>query len=247
MSLDAAPVVAHVVRNGFVESVHHGLAVVTDAASAVVRAVGDPTTPVFPRSSLKPVQAVGMLRAGAPLVGQALALACASHSGEPRHLEGVRAMLAASGLTVDALRNTPDFPLGDDPRDAWLADRRGPESLAQNCSGKHAGMLAACVAQGWTTDDYLSPEHPLQQLLRATVTDLTGSPIVHTGVDGCGAPIHAIALAGLARAFGRLALAGAGGAATGGATHEASVARAMVAHPELVGGEGRPPAGTSAR
>ncbi|WP_300079070.1 asparaginase [Propioniciclava sp.] len=232
MSLIGAPVVAHVVRNGFVESVHHGLAVVTDAAGAVVHAVGDPATPVFPRSSFKPVQALGSLRAGAPVTGVHLALACASHSGEPRHLEGVRAILAASGLSVGDLRNTPDLPVGDDPRAAWLAAGKGKESLAQNCSGKHATMLAACVASGWTTDDYLDPGHPLQRLIRATAEEVTGEPIVATAVDGCGAPVHAFALAGLARAFGRFACANEGA--------ERAIARAMSAHPEFVGGEQRP-------
>ncbi len=260
VSLEAAPVVAQVVRNGVVESVHRGIAVVTDASGAVVRAVGDPSTVVFPRSSLKPVQALAMLCAGAALGGPSLALACASHAGEPMHIAGVRASLAASGLTVDALRNTPDLPLGETARAAWLAAELGPESLAQNCSGKHAGMLAACVAAGWSLDDYLAPGHPLQVLIRETVTEVCGEPIVHTGVDGCGAPIHAFALTGLARAFGRLAAATPEAAAASNArpaTREPEVARershahgavagdltrvaeAMRAHPELIGGPGR--------
>lgn len=232
MSLIDAPVVAHVVRNGFVESVHHGLAVVTDAAGAVTQAVGDPATPIFPRSSFKPVQALGSLRAGTPVTGEHLALACASHSGEPRHLEGVRAILAASGLSVADLRNTPDLPIGEAPMAAWLAAGKGKESIAQNCSGKHATMLAACVVSGWTTDDYLDPGHPLQQLIRRVAEEVTGEPIVATAVDGCGAPVHAFALAGLARAFGRFA------AASGG--HEHAIAQAMNAHPGFVGGHGRP-------
>ena len=241
VSLEAAPVVAQVVRNGVVESVHRGIAVVTDASGAVVRAVGDPSTVVFPRSSLKPVQALAMLCAGAALGGPSLALACASHAGEPMHIAGVRASLAASGLTVDALRNTPDLPLGETARAAWLAAELGPESLAQNCSGKHAGMLAACVAAGWSLDDYLAPGHPLQVLIRETVAEVCGEPIVHAGVDGCGAPIHAFALTGLARAFGRLAAAARerGHAHRAVAGDLARVAEAMRAHPELIGGPGR--------
>ena len=228
VSLEDAPVVAQVVRNGFVESVHRGVAVVTDASGAVIASIGDPRTVIFPRSSLKPVQALAALRAGAALAGPSLALACASHAGEPMHIAGVRASLAASGLGVDALRNTPDFPLGEAAREAWMAAELGRESLAQNCSGKHAGMLAACVAAGWSTDDYLSPEHPLQALIRETIADVCGEAIIHVGIDGCGAPIHAFALAGLARAFGRIAL------------HEAQITDAMRAYPELVGGTGRP-------
>lgn len=232
MSLVEAPVLAHVVRGSFVESVHHGLAVVVDADGKVVRAWGDPETPILPRSSLKPLQAVALLGAGAPLTGETLALACASHSGEERHLRGVRASLRASGLGEDALRNTPGRPIGEEALVAWLASGHRDERIAQNCSGKHAGMLAACVAAGWDTDTYLNPDHPLQGLIRDVVQDLSGAPIVATVVDGCGAPVHAFALSGLARAFGRLASATEG--------HEAEVAAAMVAHPFLVGGTGRP-------
>ncbi len=232
MSLLEAPVLAHVVRGSFVESVHHGLAVVVDADGSVARAWGDPTTPVLPRSSLKPMQAVALLRAGAPLAGEALALACASHSGEEDHLAGVRAALAASGLDVDALRNTPGRPIGEDALAAWLASGHGDERLAQNCSGKHAGMLAACLAAGRDLESYLAPDHPLQRLIAEVIEELAGAPIVATVTDGCGAPVHAFELAGLARAFGRIASATAG--------PEADVAAAMVAHPWLVGGTGRP-------
>lgn len=232
MSLLEAPVVAHVVRQGFVESVHRGIAVVTAPDGSVERAWGDAATPVLPRSSLKPLQAVALLRAGAPLAGESLALACASHSGEPGHLSGVRATLAASGFTVDALRNTPGRPIGEQALADWLRAGHGEERLAQNCSGKHAGMLAACRAAGWDPHDYLAPDHPLQRLVVAVVAEITGEAVVATVTDGCGAPVHAFALAGLARAFGRLA------SATEGA--EARVAAAMRDHPWFVGGSGRP-------
>ncbi|MDN5571727.1 MAG: asparaginase [Propionibacteriaceae bacterium] len=235
MSLVDAPVVAQVVRNGFVESVHHGIVVVTDDAGHVIWSVGDPATTVLPRSSLKPVQAVAMLRAGAPLTGEHLALACASHSGEPKHLAGVRAMLAASGLSVADLRNTPDLPLGEPDRAAWLASGRGKEPLAQNCSGKHAGMLSACVAAGWTTADYLDLQHPLQRLIVETVEQIAGETVTISAVDGCGAPLHGFVFAGLARAFGRVASASAG--------VEKQVADALRAYPDFVGGENRPDTG----
>lgn len=232
MSLLDAPVVAHVIRGSFLESVHHGLAVITAPDGSVERAWGDPATPILPRSSLKPLQAVAMLRAGAPLAGEALALACASHSGEAAHLAGVRAALEASGHTPDDLRNTPGRPIGEDALAAWLAAGRGDERLAHNCSGKHAGMLAACRAAGWDETTYLRGDHPLQALTRDVVAELTGERIAATEVDGCGAPVHAFALAGLARAFGRLAVASGG--------EEARVAEAMRAHPWFVGGTGRP-------
>ncbi|MFP5415875.1 MAG: asparaginase [Actinomycetes bacterium] len=235
MTLQSAPVVAHVLRQSFVESVHHGIVVVTDADGSLLHAWGDPRTPVLPRSALKPLQAVAWLRAGADLSDERLALACASHSGEEGHLAGVLAMLAASGLREDDLRNTPDLTLGPDAQAAWLSASRSPSRLAQNCSGKHAAMLAACRATGWDTADYLAPRHPVQRLATEVVEELTGGPVVATVVDGCGAPAHALPLAGLAWAFGRLA-----GATSGG---EAKVARAMRAHPWFVGGTGRPDTG----
>lgn len=127
--------VAHVVRSGFVESVHYGSVVVLGADGATVLAVGDVASPMFPRSSNKPVQAVAMLRAGLDLDGELLALACASHSGEDFHLEGVRRILASAGLSEQALQNTPDLPYGRAERAAWRALGRGPSSIGQNCSG----------------------------------------------------------------------------------------------------------------
>ena len=229
--LESAPVVARVVRNGFVEAVHHGLGVITGPDGSVEFVVGDAATPVFPRSSAKPFQALAALRAGAPLTGAHLALACSSHSGEAFHLDAVRAALAASGLGVDDLANTPDLPAGEDARAAWLASGAGKQSLAQNCSGKHAGMLAACVASGWPTLGYLDPEHPLQRLIAGTITEVVGEPLVAWGVDGCGSPVPAFALRGLARGFGRFAAASEG--------FERQIADAMRTHPEFVGGTGR--------
>lgn len=222
--------VAEVVRGGFVESIHHGLVAVTAPDGSVDWSLGDPETLILPRSSAKPVQALAMARAGARLTSEQWALACASHSGEPRHLDVVRSTLASAGLTEEALRNTPDLPLMDAQRHAWIADRQPPSSLAQNCSGKHAAMLAACVANGWQTEGYLDPAHPAQQAVRDTWAAL-GVGVAAKTTDGCGAPVHAIALADLARVFGRLAAAPDG--------PEAIIANAIRGHPELVGGTGR--------
>ncbi|MFV0451943.1 MAG: asparaginase [Propioniciclava sp.] len=232
MRLHEAPAVAEVVRGSFVESVHHGVAAVTAADGAVARAVGDAEVVILARSAFKPLQAVAALSAGAPLDGSALALACASHAGEAFHLAGVRGMLAAAGLDEAALQNTPALPDDARARAAWLRDGLGPAAIAQNCSGKHAGMLTACRASGWSCADYLDVEHPLQKKIRSVVADFTGVPVVATEVDGCGAPTHGFALAGLARAFGRLACA------TDGPARR--VADAMRAHPAHVGGTGRP-------
>lgn len=231
-ALGEAPVLAHVVRGGVVESVHRASVAVTGPDGDVVEAWGDPLDPVFPRSSNKPLQAVGMLRSGLSLPPPHLALACASHSAEPMHLDGVRDMLAAAGLDETALRNTPDRPYDEVEREAWIAAGRPPRSLAQNCSGKHAAMLATCVANGWDLETYLDPQHPLQVAITAAVEDLAGEPVAATAVDGCGAPVVAISLAGLARSFGRIATGPDG-------TDEHRVAHAVRTHPELVGGTRR--------
>lgn len=230
--LATAPVVAHVVRSGFVESVHAGVAAGVGADGELVVSVGPVDAPILPRSSLKPLQAVAMLRAGADLSGELLALACASHSGEPFHLDGSRRILASVGLDESALQNTPDRPIDEAERARWIAEGLAPSSLGQNCSGKHSAMLAACVAAGWDTATYRDPDHPLQRLVVQTVEELTGEPVAAVTVDGCGAPALAVSAAGLARAFGRIASADPG-------TPEGRVAAAMSAHPEYVGGTGR--------
>ncbi|MDN5749185.1 MAG: asparaginase, partial [Pseudonocardia sp.] len=230
---DRAQALAHVVRGDLVESVHLGHLVVLDADGAVVHRRGDPDVVFLARSSLKPLQAVAMLRAGLDLDGELLALACGSHSGEPRHLDGVRRILAAVGRGEDDLANTPAIPLGEDVGATWRAEGHRPSSLAQNCSGQHAAMIATCVAADWEVDGYLDLAHPLQQGVRATVADLTGDgDPAHVTVDGCGAPLFSCTLRGLARAFARLAAAEPG-------SPEQRVAAAMAAHPEWVAGPGR--------
>lgn len=224
--------VAHVLRNGFVESVHHGCAVITGPNAAVVREWGDASAPCLPRSSNKPMQAIAMLRAGLKLNGPLLALASASHSGEPFHLDGVRHILSESDFTEADLQNTPDLPYDSQASEAWLAAGNGPTSLTQNCSGKHAGMLGACRAAGWDPGTYRDPSHPLQQLMATTIEDLSGEAVSATAIDGCGAPVMAISLAGLARAFGRIA-------AAAETTQEGRVAVAIRAHPEYLGGTRR--------
>ncbi len=173
-ALTAAPVVAHVVRGGFVESVHHGTAVVTAPDGTVELAVGDPEGVVFPRSSSKPLQALAMVRHGLATDGALLSLACSSHSGEDFHLEGVREILASAGLSETDLQNTPDYPYDEAARTAWIAAGSPKQSIAQNCSGKHASMLATCVVNGWDLETYRDPDHPLQAAIIETIADLTG-------------------------------------------------------------------------
>lgn len=227
-----AGVLAWVVRGHLVESVHTGHLVTLDPGGAGLVRIGSPEAQIYPRSSLKPIQALAMLRSGVQLDEGQLALACASHSGEPVHREVVASILAGAGLTEADLQNTPDLPLAADAAAQWRQDGNGPTSLTQNCSGKHAAMLATCVAAGWPTDTYLTAGHPLQQAILETITDLTGQRPAHVSVDGCGAPLASTTTTGLARAFARLATAPDG-------SHEARVAAAMRARPELVGGTGR--------
>lgn len=220
-------IVAEVVRSGFVESVHHGAVAILGGTSR-----GDVTRPVFPRSSNKPLQTVGMLRAGlVPREPADLALISGSHFGEPMHVRRVREILAAAGLEEGALRCVAGLPLSEEARDEWLRSGGGPERILMNCSGKHAGMLATCVANGWPLDSYLDPKHPLQVAIAETVTDLTGEPIAAVGVDGCGAPVFGFSLTALARSFQRLVDAAPG-------TPERLVADQMRARPELVAGTG---------
>jgi L-asparaginase II len=225
-------VVAEVWRSGFLESVHHGSVIALAGRGRVALSVGQPENVMFPRSSKKPVQVLAMLRNGLDLPPELLALACASHSGEDFHVAGVRRILATAGLTEQALRCTPDLPIGEAAQRAHLAAGRGPAPIFMNCSGKHAAMLATCVARGWSTEDYLDPGHPLQRAIADTLAELAGEPVGAVAVDGCGAPLFGVSLHGLATAFGLIAAAGEG-------TAEGRVADAMRAHPEWVGGTGR--------
>jgi L-asparaginase II len=202
------------------------------ADGSVGLSVGAPEAPMLPRSCLKPLQAAGMLRVGLVVADDELAVICASHSGSPAHVDVVRRVLARGGLDESSLDNTPSMPLDEVTRRTMICADEGPSQLTQNCSGKHAGMLATCVAAGWPTSGYRDPSHPLQTALRATIEDLAGEPVTATVVDGCGAPMFAISLTGLARAFSTLTVAEIG-------TPERRCVEAMRAYPELVGGPER--------
>lgn len=219
-------IVAAVDRNGVDESFHHGTVVVADP-SGCRALVGDIDTVIYPRSSLKPLQTTAMLDAGLRLDSRGLALACASHDGSPAHLAVVREVLANAGRSEADLATTPDLPYDRGEAERVLAAGGGRTSLQMNCSGKHAAMIATCVAAGWPVDGHLEPDHPLQAHIAATVERLTGD-VAHIGVDGCGAPTHAVPIGGLALAISAIA------------AERGKVWSAMTAHPELVGGPERP-------
>jgi L-asparaginase II len=213
-------------RNGFDESVHHGSVVALDSSGDIALSVGNPSLAVYARSALKPLQAAAMLDAGLRVDDQQLALICASHDGTDRHCAIVRRLLASASRTEDDLANTASFPLDVDTFHTMVRAGEGPSPLRMNCSGKHAGMVVTCVAKGWDVDGYLVADHPLQQRITSVVAAMAGG-VAHVGVDGCGAPTHAIDLRGLARAFATLA------------TDRVEVYRAMTSHPDLVGGDTR--------
>ncbi len=231
-ALAQGPVLAHVVRCGVVESIHRGSAVVTRADGSIEAAWGDPTGLIFPRSASKPIQAAAMVAAGLDVAPHQLALVAASHSGEAFHLVTALEILHDAGLDEAHLRNTPDYPVDELAKDEWIRAGHVKTSLAQNCSGKHSGMLATTAANGWDLESYLDPQHPLQQAITAAVARLSGTEVAAIAVDGCGAPLHGIPLMGLAHAFGRIAAAPAG-------SPEARVADAIRAHPDYLGGTRR--------
>ena len=223
----------HVSRGGVVESRHRGSLVLLDAAGAVAIAIGDVESAIYPRSALKPLQTVAMLNAGLSGPTRTIALASASHLGEPVHVAGARATLAAAGLDDSALQCPPDLPGHPPALLEWIRTGGVPAAICHNCSGKHAAMLATCVAAGWDTATYLDPAHPLQRAVVSHVERLGGASISGTSIDGCGAPAHTIPLVALARSFARLTTAAAG-------TPERVAADAMRAEPLLVSGTGTP-------
>ena len=193
------------VRNGLPESLHDVSVFATDATGAELYRFGDPDRPLFYRSAVKPLQATVALEMGIDLPPEHIAVACASHSGWPAHLAIVRRMLHDVGLDEYALQCPAVWPLSQSARDLQI--RRGVRSVKgvfHNCSGKHAAMLAACVAQGWPIDTYLSPAHPLQKQIVEVVAEATGFRPEPVGVDGCGAPTLRGSIRGLAAAFAQL-------------------------------------------
>jgi L-asparaginase II len=227
------PILAEVVRSGFTESRHRGAVVALAPDGEVLLSAGVVDVPMSPRSSNKPMQAAAMIGCGLGLGGELLALAAASHAGEDFHVAGAREILAGAGLAEDALRCPPDLPLDESARKAILLAGGEPARVYMNCSGKHAAMLATCVAAGWPTDGYTDPGHPLQAEIRRTIERLAGERVAAVLVDGCGAPMFAISLTGLARAYGTLASAEPG-------SPERRVADAMRANPAWTSGSARP-------
>ncbi len=222
-------VLAEYVRDGIVESKHFGHLIALDKDGKRVLTKGDPNAFIYPRSAIKSIQASAMVRKGLVQEVRHLALICASHSGSKAHQDGALEILRGAGLTENALQCIADRPLGIQERKEW-GDKE-PTRLAMNCSGKHAGMLATCVANNWPLENYLSQDHPLQLAIKEEFENLAGEKISKISVDGCGAPLFLISMQGLANAFYNLAI-------SNDPVHK-QVVSACLAFPELVAGIGR--------
>ena len=202
------PIVVEVLRGTLVESRHRGAVAVADADGAMVLAIGDVAMPIYPRSAIKALQALPLVESGAAdryaFGDEELALACASHSGEPAHVAGVELMLAKAGLDASALACGVHWPLSQ-PAAVALARTGAPSALHNNCSGKHAGFLCLACAMGIDHVGYCRPEHPVQREVRAVLEDLTGVALgeERCAVDGCSVPTWATPLTNLAHAFAK--------------------------------------------
>lgn len=222
-------VLAEVVRSGVVESQHRGFLIALNADGSVNLELGDSSHLIFPRSTVKSFQGAAMVRNGLQLEPRLLALGASSHSGSAEHIAAVREILATVGLDESALQCMLDKPLGETERRAY--GDQAPTRIAMNCSGKHAAMLVTCAKNGWSIDNYLDADHPLQVACREELENLAGEKITLTSTDGCGAPLFLISVAGLARAVRAITI-------STDVAHT-SVLAASRQFPEMVAGEGR--------
>ncbi|MCS6909822.1 MAG: asparaginase [Anaerolineales bacterium] len=240
--MDFQPLI-EVTRGGLVESRHAGAIAVADAQGRLRASYGDPQHITFLRSTAKPLQVLPLLESGAAraydLTPREIAVACASHTGSAQHLEAVRSLLAKAGLTEADLGCGAHWPDDVESRVMLLREHAEPIPLYNNCSGKHAGMLALAKFNGWPLADYLDPQHPIQQLILHAVAEMLGLPpeSIVLGVDGCSAPNFAAPLVNAAAAFARLADP-CGLPSTRAEAIRAAIG-AMQLHPELVHGAGR--------
>lgn len=227
LTADGSVELAVLERSGFDESRHVGAGVVVDASGTVIDSVGDVTASIYPRSTMKPFQALAVRRAGALFSDEELVLTTASHAGTAAHQALALHMLESFDHVEADLGCPPDMPF--DRGTARTMD--GPRRLAMNCSGKHAGMLAACRVNGWDEATYLDIEHPLQQRVRAVVEEYTHETVDLVGTDGCGAPVFPLTLTGLARGFA--------GVVARADDDSAALTDAVLAHPWAIDGVGR--------
>ncbi|WXF89967.1 asparaginase [Curtobacterium flaccumfaciens pv. flaccumfaciens] len=227
LTADGSVELAVLERSGFDESRHVGAGVVVDASGTVIDSVGDVNASIYPRSTMKPFQALAVRRAGALFSDEELVLTTASHAGTAAHQALALHMLESFDHVEADLGCPPDMPF--DRGTARTMD--GPRRLAMNCSGKHAGMLAACRVNGWDDATYLDIDHPLQQRVRSVVEEYTHETVDLVGTDGCGAPVFPLTLTGLARGFA--------GVVARADDDSAALTDAVLAHPWAIDGVGR--------
>jgi L-asparaginase II len=225
----AGEVLAKVTRGDLVESLHLGHLIVLNVDGSTYLSKGSPELPIYPRSAIKSLQAAAMLKAGLKVENNEIAIICASHSGAQNHIDLVTKMLTTRDISISQLKNAVDKPLGEKEKILW--GEKVPSQLAQNCSGKHAGMLITCQQNGWDMKSYLDLDHPLQVAIKNEIEELSGEKVSATSVDGCGAPLFAISLIGLARAISNLVK-------SKDDTYK-QIVLACTKYPELVAGDGR--------
>jgi len=220
-------------RDGHTESLHRGVVCVVDSSGQKLFERGDAGAIIYPRSSVKPLQALAVLETGVELSELEMALSSASHMGSARHREAISEFLAHHVLSPGLLQCPPDWPAGSSEKVQMMAaGETGPTAIAMNCSGKHAGFLAACQHRGDDLESYLDLQHPLQRSILLTIERYAGERVAHTGIDGCGAPLHAISLGGLATALSRVL--------SDESETAQKLVRAIEAHPWAIAGEGHP-------
>jgi L-asparaginase II len=225
----AGEVLAKVTRGDLVEFLHLGHLIVLNADGSTYLSKGSPELSIYPRSAIKSLQAAAMLKAGLKVEENELAIICASHSGLQSQIDLVTKMPTSRGLSTSQLKNAVDKPLGEKEKITW--GEKPASQLAQNCSGKHAGMLITCQQNGWDMKTYLDLNHPLQVAIKNEIEDLSGEKVSATSVDGCGAPLFAISLIGLARAISNLVK-------FTDVIYQ-QIVLACTKYPELVAGDGR--------
>jgi L-asparaginase II len=237
------PILIEVTRSDGVESVHRGAAAVVDATGRLIAGWGDTQLPIFPRSAVKPLQALSLIESGAAahfgLADEAIALACASHNGEAQHAAGVDRWLRHLGLSADALECGRQMPFSEKASLALAEARQPATALHNNCSGKHMGFLATALHHGEQLGGYIAADHPVQRRVAETLAEMSDYDVMRSpwGIDGCGIPVRALPLSALARAMARLARPDQGAPTRAAASRR--IFMAMAANAWLVAGTGR--------
>jgi L-asparaginase II len=240
--LDSPPALAEVTRGSLVESRHRGFIAVVDGTGAVLKSLGDINTPTWFRSAAKPFQTIPIITSGAAahygFTPRELAVIIGSHSGESAHLETVLSILNKIELDESALKCGAHMPFDDASAKRLRAEDREPCALHNNCSGKHAGMLAFAKHIGEPLESYLDPDHPIQRLIRSTLARFAGASVdeIKIAVDGCSAPVFGLSVEAMARSYARLVCAKRAEIEPDLASAAGNVVSAMIEYPEMVGG-----------